>query len=462
MNVVFCYHTTDYEFNFSIALLSAALKPMHVNVSLVIFREIAGRPKDTLEETVQRIMEKKPDMVAFSIMTFNWIKIQKVITRLRRVFPSIIVVGGCHAILCPDDVLAFPGVDAVCPGDGEKPLQELVGFCQKHSMDSIPEIEGLRFKNSSSYNHVVPWCNEHLDAYPYLSFDIFDEERNQRLNQKITGMLSFAGIFSLPVITSRGCPYKCAYCNNRSFMEIFGGPKRFLRSYPASKVVADIKYLVERYQPDSIEFMDEMFLKHDRWMYEFCDAYSEEIGLPYTVLLRIDRCKEEIVRLLVNSGLKLVFFGLECGDETYRAKYLDRHMSNTDILKGAELLRRYDIMIVTSNMFGLPYETPEMIEKTISLNRKLQPDAVAPFIYQPLPKTKLGQMALEQGLAQPPPADQWDFLAPSLNSRELPATYVQKRVDAFLNEFNSPEKTMANISRIRLFCAGKPAAIASA
>ncbi len=457
MNIVFCFHTTDYEYNLGIALLTSTLKSMDVNTSLVIFREIVNNPvKDTAEETVQRILEKKPDIAAFSTMTFNWKKIQKVITLLRLHFSGLIVVGGCHAMLCPDEVLSFPGVDAVCLGDGEKPMQELVRLSGKHAPDSLPPIEGLRIKSNAWQHPGKPWCNERIEDYPYLDFEDFNEERNQPLSSKVTGHFSFAGLFILPAITSRGCPYKCTYCNNYSFMNILGGPGRYLRTYSVKRVISEIKGLVDLYKPEFIDFMDEMFLKQTSWMREFCEAYSREINLPFSVNVRIDRCNEENVSMLADSGLKLVLFGLECGDEIYRAKYLNRHMSNPDILRGAEILRRHNVVIITYNMFGMPCETPEILQKTISLNRQIRPDAIAPFIFQPLPQTRLGRMAYEHGMVQPPPEDRWDYLAPALDSDVLPAKYVQEQVELFRQEFNSPERVQTVINKIRSFAGKKP------
>lgn len=452
IKITFCFHTTDYEFNLGIALLDPAVRNLDVDVetSLVIFRELVGQNKDTIEETVSRILIEQPDIIAFSVMTFSWKKIEHLIKQLRQNFSGLIVVGGCHAMLCPEEVLSAPGVDAVCLGDGEKPLQTLIESYQKFPFNSLPNIPGLLFKGEKKRKKKA-WCNEHPENYPYLSYNIFHNEREQPFNRKITGYFSFADIFCLPVITSRGCPYKCTYCNNHSFMNILGGPKKFLRTYPVDKAISGIKSLVKQYNPEFIDFMDEMFLKNIKWMRNFCDNYAQEIGLPYSINIRIDRSTDEAVRLMAESGLRLVLFGLESGDEKYRKRFLNRDMTDDDILRGVELLRKHDIVIVTYNMFGLPLETPAMLEKTFELNRKIQPDAVAAFVYQPLPQTRLAQIAYENNLTQPPPEDLWDYLAPSLDSKDLPAQYVQEKVELFRQEFNPPQRVEAIVSKIRSF-----------
>ena len=195
MNVVFCYHSTDYEYHLGIATLAAALEPLHTTTSLVIYRELVTETsRDTVEDTVDRILVKNPDIVAFSVMTFNWRKIQKVIKLLRPSFSGLIVVGGCHAMLCPEEVLAFPGVDAVCPGEGEKPLRDLVQMAQRYSLQELPDIKGLYFSQDAGKNMSRPWCNEHPEDFPYLSYEIFDQERNKPMGKRVTGPFSFAGL----------------------------------------------------------------------------------------------------------------------------------------------------------------------------------------------------------------------------------------------------------------------------
>jgi radical SAM superfamily enzyme YgiQ (UPF0313 family) len=432
-----------------IAFLSTALRPLAVDMDLIIFREVPGNKMDTVEETVQRILESKPNIIAFSVMTFNWRKIQQVIAKLRPDFKGLIIVGGYHAILCPDEILDFPGVDAVCPGEGEQPLIELVKFFQERPWHDVPDIAGMRFVKLEPNKVTKPWVIERLTDYPYMDYELFVNEGNKPLPERFIGSLYPSGIYSLAVITARGCPYKCTYCNNASIMAALGGPKMYLRHYPVDTVVDHIKTIRNKYAPEFIEFFDEMFIKSSSWMKEFCEKYKREVGLPFSILMRIDLCEDEMVRLLAKSGLKVVLFGLECGDEEYRTHYLNRYMSNKQILKGVEILRKHGVMLVTFNMFGLPFDTQETIQSTITFNRMIQPDAVSAFIYQPLPNTKLGKLAKDNDLIVPPPEGQWDYLSPGINNPGMPSEYVVEQVEAFRAEFNSKENVDKFFSRLR-------------
>ena len=159
MKVVFCFHTNDHEFNIGIAFLDAALRGHKIETDLVIFREIPGKQVDPLEDVVSRILAKSPTIVAFSIMTFSWVRVKKVITLLRPKFDGLIWAGGYHTILCSDEVLHFSGIDAVCLGEGEQPLLEAVEFYSQHPLHEVPLIQGMRFKNASG--------NESKDTAPW-------------------------------------------------------------------------------------------------------------------------------------------------------------------------------------------------------------------------------------------------------------------------------------------------------
>lgn len=447
--VVFCFHTNDHEYSMGIGFIAAYLQQSGTEVDLVIYREIKDKQIDTPEEIARQILAKKPSVVAFSVMTFNWHRVRRVIELLRPHFTGMIIVGGYHAILAPDEVISFPGVDAVCTGEGELPMKELLESISDEQGEGLPRIPGMIFKNGSADRSKARWLIDDLAAYPYMNYELFEKEGQARLAEKFMGSLSVAGIFSLPVITGRGCPFRCTYCSNSALIELYGGVKRFLRKYEPHEIVARIRTVVQQYRPQFIEFLDETFTLDREWVNKFCVAYKSEVGLPFSIMSRIDKVDDETIELLANSGLKVVFFGLECGDEEYRTHYLKRVMINKTITSGAQLLKKHGIMIVTFNIFGMPFETPETVRKTHLLNAEIDPDAAIPFIYQPFPGTKLGQLAFEHNLASSPSEGVWDYCTPALDTDELPAAQVLESVEEFRRQFCSPQKVQRFYGRLK-------------
>lgn len=450
-NVVFVFHAIDHEYSMGIGFLSAFLRKNGVQTDLVIYRELQGTTSDTPEDVVSSILSKQPTIVAMSSMIVNWPRIEKVITLLRDTgFDGLIVVGGYHAILATETVLRHPGVDAVCVGEGELPLLELARLYDGTNRHSLPPVLGLIYQGDNAADLTNRrWMIEKLESYPYIDYSLFEAEGTEPLTKKHLGTLSEAGIFSLQLITGRGCPYKCSYCSNSTLIDYYGGLKKFLRKYSVESAINNVKEVAQRFKPQYIEFLDETFTHNKKWVEEFCRLYKTEIGLPFTVMSRIDIMDDHIVSVLVEAGAKLVFFGLESGDEQYRVNYMNRRMANKTIIEGARILKKHGMMIVTFNMFGMPFETKQNVQKTFELNAAIEPDAAVPFVYQIIPATKLGQLALENNMVPTNPDGRWDFCSPSLDTAELPAAYVTGMVEDFRQKFGNPDRVQSVFSRLR-------------
>ncbi len=449
--VVFVFHAIDHEYSMGIGFLSAFLRKNGVETDLVIYRELQGMPGDTAESVTSSILSKQPTIVAFSSMIVNWPRLENVITLLRAMgFNGLIVVGGYHAILASETVLRNPGVDAVCVGEGELPLLELARLYVGTNRHSLPPVSGMVYQGDNAADLTNRrWMIEKLEDYPYIDYSLFEAEGTEPLAKKHLSALSNAGIFSLQLITGRGCPYKCSYCSNSTLIDYYGGLKKFLRKYSVESAIKNVKEVAQRFKPQYIEFLDETFTHNKKWVEEFCRLYKAEVGLPFTVMSRIDIMDDHIVSVLAEAGAKLVFFGLESGDEEYRINYMNRRMANKTIIEGARILKKHGVMIVTFNMFGMPFETKENIKKTFDLNAAIEPDAAVPFVYQIIPATKLGQLALENNMVPTSTDGRWDFCSPSLDTAELPAAYVTGMVENFRERFGNPDVVERVYSRLR-------------
>lgn len=449
--VVFAFHATDYEYNMGVGFLSAFLRKSGIETDLVIYREIPEKTADSPESVASLILSKQPDIVAFSVMTFSWPPIGKVITLLRDTgFEGLIVVGGHHAILSPEQVLLHPGVDVVCVGEGEQPLLQLARHYDGTNRRSLPPVQGLVYQGDDISDLAGKrWLVENLEDYPYIDYSIFGAAGTEPLARKSMGALSAADIYSLQLITGRGCPYKCTYCGNSALIDHYGGVGRFLRKYSPESAVKHIRSVAEEFKPQFIEFMDETFALNRRWVEDFCGLFKAEVGLPFTIMSRIDIMDSHIVSVLAEAGVKLVFFGLESGDEEYRIKYLNRKMSNRTIMEGARILKEHGVMIVTFNIFGMPFQTKDNLRKTFDLNAAIEPDAAIPFIYQIIPATELARMAYENNMVPAYHEGRRDLCSPSLDTAELPASYVAEQADAFREKFSHPGKIQALYGKLR-------------
>jgi hypothetical protein len=107
---------------------------------------------------------------------------------------------------------------------------------------------------------------------------------------------------------------------------------------------------------------------------------------------------EEKVALFKDMGCVSVSFGLETANDQLRYEVLNRHVTREQILKACRILREHGIKYSTNNMLGLPKGGLATDLETLDLNIECRADYVNVFLYQPYPKTRLGEMALREGL----------------------------------------------------------------
>ncbi|RPI53656.1 MAG: radical SAM protein, partial [Chloroflexi bacterium] len=130
---------------------------------------------------------------------------------------------------------------------------------------------------------------------------------------------------------------------------------------------------------------------------EFAAEYPRQVGLPFFCNTRANLVTAEQVRLLKEAGCHTVSMGVEAGTDRIRNDLLKRHMSREQILDAARLIHEGGLRLTTTNMIGLPSSTLADDFETLELNARLRPAYAHAFIFQPYPRTELGEFTREQG-----------------------------------------------------------------
>ena len=327
-----------------------------------------------------------PDVVAYSVMSPEisiYLEVNKNLKqRLRR--PFISVFGGPHPTFFPE-LVEVPGIDAVCRGEADETILHYMEYLEgRIPADRVPNF-WIRQGDKIVRNEVALWPTD-LDAIPFADRSLWDCVQPHMAERMF--------------MASRGCPYKCTYCFNRAYNQIYGHPKPVVRRRSVDNLLAEIKQVHTRY-PDVLPFFtdDSFTFAPLRWMQEFRDKYPKEIGKPFYCHIRADQVNEEKVRLLAESGCHCVRFGIECGDENYCNTVLDRNLRISQITGMSELLHRYGIRITTLNILALPDKDPLALDKkTLELNVKVRPHYAAATLLHPFPGTVLADYTRKIGL----------------------------------------------------------------
>ncbi len=418
-------HYGARKFYHGLAYLSAVVKQDgHETELYYVDREPAR------EDFLANVRAASPDIVAFSSTTHQHPFVERWAAWLKEAEPGLVLIsGGTHPTLAPEDVLSSPHLDVVCVGEGERAFRELVQRLE--AGQPYEDVRNLCMRRGDAVirNPLRPLVAD-LDDLPFPDRELFDFDALLRANDGWVDMMS-----------GRGCPYHCSYCCNPGLQDRYRGLGKYVRFRSPAHILAEIRGLQARYPVSTINFQDDTFTLNETWTLEFCEAYGQEVCLPFWINTRVERLSEEVVKALADAGCRGVRIGIESGNEGLRRDILKRHMSNDEIVAAFRRLRKHGLKAYTCNMLGVPGETREMIEETIELNRRLEPDDLQFSVFYPYPMTELYDVAVEKGYYVPAKGSLSTYYSrtsvlnlPTLTPQELAEEY--ERFVALKNELS--------------------------
>lgn len=375
MRVLFVVDQVDYEPQ-GLMCLSSALKAVGHEVELAV-----AKYTDPLAVATRY----QPGIVGYSVITGSQRWYMDMNRRIKAALPVFSVFGGPHATFFPE-MIEEPGVDGVCLGEGEGALIDLADSLDAGQLDrSIPNwlfnVEGEIIRNP-----VRPYISD-LDAYPPPDRALAYEKDPISAASKIKHF-----------IAGRGCPYRCTYCFNHALVKLYHGKGRSFRLRAVSSVVDEVNEVRRQYGLEFAVFVDDTFILDRKWLAEFADRYPGDVAIPFFCNVRANLVDSDVVSLLQRAGCHSVSMGIEAGSDFVRNDVLKRNMSREQILSAARLLREGGIQFTTTNMIGLPGTTVAEDLETLDLNVACKPAYAHAFIFQPYPRTELGEFARNNDL----------------------------------------------------------------
>lgn len=377
VRVLFVTQQIDYEPQ-GIMHLSSALKAAGHEVELAI----AAR-----RDPVAFARDYQPNVLAYSVITGSQRYYLDLNRRLRAQVPGVLsVFGGPHPTFFPE-MVREEGVDALCRGEGEGALVELVDTLAAAGPGALRDLQNWTFLLDGRVvaNPVRPYV-EDLDGLPFPDTDLVYEREPVAAHHKIKHF-----------VTGRGCPYNCTYCFNHALGQIYRGRGMRFRQHSVDYVIQHIRRVRSRYPLEFVVFVDDAFVQSREWLAELAGKYPGQVGLPFFCNTRANLVTAEQVRLLKEAGCHSVSMGVEAGSDRIRNDLLKRHMSREQILEAARLIREGGLRLTTTSMIGLPTSTLEDDFETLSLNAQVRPAYAHVFIFQPYPRTELGEFTRDHG-----------------------------------------------------------------
>ena len=273
------------------------------------------------KELLSEIFREKPDVVAFSAYTANFEWIKRFAQTVKDHIDTKIVVGGSHATLVPEIVIAASAVDFVVIGEGENTFLKLVRFLEdpKGSCD----VDNVYYKKNGEIikNRFFPSLVADLDSLPCPDRGLFEKH------------ISFKD--DLLVLTSRGCPNSCTFCCESFMNKLYG--ERYFRQRSIGSMIAELEYMKARYKFKQIIFFDNIFHHNKEWMLGFLKEYRVRIQVPFKCMGHVSSFDREIAVALRESCCYAVNFGVESLSAEVREKFLNRPVKEEEIWRAFQL-----------------------------------------------------------------------------------------------------------------------------
>jgi radical SAM superfamily enzyme YgiQ (UPF0313 family) len=304
-----------------------------------------------------------------------------------------VVLGGPHVNLFPDETIRISAIDFLVLGEGEKIFLDLVEALEKK--ESLETIPGVVFKKNGKVVNTGsrPFIKD-LDALPFPA-------RHLTPYKKYNSLLSKGGVVTT-IFTSRGCPFKCSFCDRPNLGKVF-------RSRSARNVVDEIEECVKLGIKDFL-FYDDTFTVDRKRVIEICKLIiGKNIKIRWDIRARVDTVDEEMLSYLKEAGCEGIHYGIEAGTEKILS-VLNKGIHIDQVKKTFALTKKYKIPTLAYFMIGSPTESIEDIESTFALMKSLNPDYVHMTILTPFPGTKIYSDGIKKGVIK---KDYWKGFAQS-------------------------------------------------
>ncbi|MFC1850024.1 B12-binding domain-containing radical SAM protein [candidate division CSSED10-310 bacterium] len=336
------------------------------------------------QDVVKQMADDPPSIVGISSLSFEASTVHELAASLKKVYPDIpIIAGGPYSTTSPNLVIQDSNIDYAVVGEGEITFKELTEALL--GGDSQPEIPGSVFRRNGEVV-TAPYRNfiSDPDEIPMPAWDLLDI-------RQYYGKTNFNRVYAHPanmtIMTSRGCPFRCAYCHN-----VFGSK---FRARSPENVLEEIRILYHQYGVREFLIIDDTFNLNRIRARTICDLILQEnikINISFPNGLKADIMDQELIQKLKQCGTYRICYGVEAASERILeliCRRMDLHKTNEIITQTAQA----SILTHGFFMLGFPTETEEEMMTTVHFALKSSLHSASFFVVVPFPGTKLHQLA---------------------------------------------------------------------
>lgn len=341
-----------------------------------------------INRAAEEILKHDSRAIGVTATTNNRFKAIELIKEIKKKKPDLFIfVGGPHFALTAENTLrVVPDIDCVVKREGEIPTKELLDEFQESR--GFGKIQGIFYRDKQGKIIETPDQPfvEDINIFT-LNWDLFEVKKYHR---NIDG----TDIRAIGVISSRGCPSRCAFCVNAAFR------KGFFRLRDPIKFIDEVEFLKNKYGFEGFDFWDDTLTISKEHVRKICDEIiKRKLDIKWYARARVNTVDKEMLSLMKKAGCIRISYGVESGSPRI-LKIIRKNITPEQAIKAAQVSSDLGMMVVMNFMVNLPYETMEDLKMTIDLMKKLNSikSVIAAYGFSIIyPGTEMEVMAKKEG-----------------------------------------------------------------
>ncbi len=391
------------------------------------------------ERLKEAIKDFGPDVAGITAMSFTLVDVLKVAKIVKEIdSATLIVLGGPHVNIFPDETINMPEIDFLVLGEGEEVFQKLVDNIR--NKDKLRSVKGLVFKDSGEIvNTGSRGLIENLDALPFPARQLVPYQKYTSLMAKRNPVTT--------TFTSRGCPYRCLFCDRPHLGKVF-------RARSAKNVVDEMGQCAKMGIREFLVYDDTFTVDRERVLSVCDEILKRKLDIGWDIRARIDTMDREMLEKLHEAHCERIHYGVEAGNDRV-LKVLRKGITVSQVREVFKMTKEVGIATLAYFMIGSPTETKAEIKQTIDLAKSLNPDYVHITIFTPFPATDAYRLGLKQGIIK---QDYWrefarnpstDFHPPYWEENFKSEELRDMIVTAYQEFYTRPSYILKNLFKIR-------------
>ncbi|MBN1384652.1 MAG: cobalamin-dependent protein [Elusimicrobia bacterium] len=326
-----------------------------------------------------------PDITGISATTPTYNNAKKSASAVKKAVPkSVLIIGGAHPTALPEEVIKEGTFDFAVLGEGEETLSELVKKLYNKENIKSGNIRGIAFQKDEKVIITQPRPRiDNPDSLPFPARHLLPP-----LKAYSPTPASYRKLPLAVIMTSRGCPARCTFCDKSVFGENF-------RTRSADNVLAEAEEVIRDYGAKEIRFFDDCFTLNPARVEEICRG-MKKLKIPWTCLTKTTSVTPQILRIMYESGCWQVLFGLESGDDTI-LKYLGKGNTVEQNRKAVQWAKNAGMSVRADFLVGSPLETIDTLNKTLKFAKELPLDYAHFNKFVPFPGTEIYKNLVSKG-----------------------------------------------------------------